>query len=90
MEKGSYTRRCGFSGSKRYLYYVESLKNHNNAVDVTFYDAINVYGNRSYPLKIGLLTQCVEHQGDGTTLFVLLIKMNWARYPKMVFTHRRG
>ncbi len=49
MEKGSYTprrkypwdtRRCGFSGSELYKSYVESLENHNNAVDVTFYDAI--------------------------------------------------
>ncbi len=40
MEKGPYTRRCGFSGSKLYKSYVESLKNRNNAVDGTFYDAI--------------------------------------------------
>ncbi len=40
MEKGPYTRRCGFSGSKRYRSYVESLENLNNAVDGTFYDAI--------------------------------------------------
>ena len=40
MEKGPYTRRCGFSGLKRYRSYVECLENHNNAVDGTFYDAI--------------------------------------------------
>ena len=40
MEKGPDTRSCGFSGSKLYSSYVESLKYHNNAVDGTFYDAI--------------------------------------------------
>ena len=30
-----------FSGSKAYIQYVEGLKNHYNAVDGTFYDAIN-------------------------------------------------
>ncbi len=52
MEKGPYTprrkypwgtRRCGFAGSKL-LSYVESLENHNNAVDGTFYDAIVLFG----------------------------------------------
>ncbi len=42
MEKGPYRRRCGFSGSKLYILYVESLENHNNAVDGTFYDAIKI------------------------------------------------
>ncbi len=40
-EKGSYTRRWGLSGPKQYVQYVEGLTNHNNAVDETFYDAIN-------------------------------------------------
>ncbi len=51
MEKGPYTprrkypwgtRRCGFSGSKLYMPYVESLENHNNVVDGAFYDAIKI------------------------------------------------
>ncbi len=55
MEKGPYTprrkcpwgaRRCGFSGSKRYRSYVESLEYHNNTVDGTFYDAINFHIDR--------------------------------------------
>jgi len=31
-----------FQGKKRYKEYVEFLKNHTNAVDVTFNDAIKV------------------------------------------------
>ncbi|MBW2606563.1 MAG: hypothetical protein JRD05_02890 [Deltaproteobacteria bacterium] len=34
-------RRSGFSGTRQYIQYVEFLKNRYNAVDETFYDAIN-------------------------------------------------
>jgi len=40
--KVPYTRRIGFSGKKSYKSYLERLKNHYNAVDGTFYDAINL------------------------------------------------
>jgi hypothetical protein len=32
----------GFSGTRQYVEYVECLKNHDSAVDRTFYDAIKV------------------------------------------------
>ena len=41
MLKVPYTRRSGFSDKKSYKSYLEWLKNHYNAVDGTFSDAIN-------------------------------------------------
>jgi len=40
--KVPYTRRSDFSGLKSYMQYLERLKNRYNAVDGTFYDAINI------------------------------------------------
>ena len=35
-----YARRSGFSGKKSYMQYLERLKNHYNAADGAFNDAI--------------------------------------------------
>ena len=43
MEKGTYTRRFGLSGAKSTFLVIERLTGRNNAVDVTFYDAINAF-----------------------------------------------
>ena len=40
MEKGSYKRRFGLSGSKLTVLVIERLKDRNSAVDGTFYNAI--------------------------------------------------
>ncbi len=67
MEKGLYTprrkcpwgtRRCDFPGSKLYMSYVESLENRNNAVDGTFYDAINF----TYPILLPGATASSWHR----------------------------
>jgi len=40
-QKGPYTRRIIFSGTRPYMQYAECLKKYYNAVDGPFYDAIN-------------------------------------------------
>jgi hypothetical protein len=39
-QKGAYTRRSIFSGTRPYMWYAEDLKKYTNTVDGTFYDAI--------------------------------------------------
>ncbi len=46
--KVQYSRRSDFSDKKSYKSYLEWLKNCYNAVDGTFYDAINIITSQNF------------------------------------------